>query len=72
VPCFASLMAYVVRTRWSLRGIVYKTLPLSTAEYLIEFKREPLKGQGKKTGGSDKGGGDKGKSPKKGKPSKDK
>jgi len=38
---------------------------IAAIESLMEFKREFLKGQGKKTRGSSKGGGDQDKSPKK-------
>ena len=49
---------------WEIRG-TRPRLHNCCTKSLIEFKREPSKGQGKKIGGSSKGGGDPDKSPKK-------
>jgi len=54
------------------RGVQDLTSEIAAAKSLIEFKRESLKGQEKKTRGSSKGGPDRDKFPKKDRPSNDK
>ena len=71
---FASLIAYVVASKWSLRGVECKTLlqQLPSSSHLLSSRKECSKGPSKKASGSIKDGGDRDKSPKWDKPSKDK
>jgi len=56
-------MVYVDGLRWSLRSRVQDLAStIAATKSLIEFRRESLKGQGKKIGDSDKGARDRDKS----------